>query len=144
VRENRVGAYGVLVDDGRILVIKKAKGPYKGQFDLPGGGMKFGESPQVTLHREFMEEAGVTVSLQEVLHPYSAVSRFQADTGDRVIELHHVGFLFRVILANEPVHVKTDPDGQDSLGAVWLPVDQLEPVTCSPLLMHGFRAVMER
>ncbi|MGE5672489.1 MAG: NUDIX domain-containing protein, partial [Mycobacterium leprae] len=44
VRETRNGAYGVCIVDGRVLVIRKAKGPYKGLYDLPGGGIEFGEA----------------------------------------------------------------------------------------------------
>jgi len=41
-----VGAYGILIKDGKILLIKKSRGAYKGMYDLPGGGIEFGERYQ--------------------------------------------------------------------------------------------------
>lgn len=32
-----LGAYGLLIQNEKILLIKKATGPYQGKLDLPGG-----------------------------------------------------------------------------------------------------------
>ena len=32
-----LGAYGVLINEGKILLIKKVSGSYDGKLDLPGG-----------------------------------------------------------------------------------------------------------
>lgn len=32
-----IGVYGIILNEGKILLIKKARGPYKGMYDLPGG-----------------------------------------------------------------------------------------------------------
>lgn len=57
-----LGVYGILQKDGEILVIKKARGPYVGMFDLPGGRMKFGETIQECLARECLEETGCPIT----------------------------------------------------------------------------------
>lgn len=56
-----LGVYGLLIKDGKILLIKKCTGPYDGKLDLPGGTMKFGERPFETLRREFLEETGIEI-----------------------------------------------------------------------------------
>ncbi|MGZ9583503.1 NUDIX domain-containing protein [Paenibacillus marinisediminis] len=55
-----LGIYGVLIRDGKILLIQKGRGPHKGKWDLPGGTVEFGEEPYQTLLREFEEETGIT------------------------------------------------------------------------------------
>ena len=92
LRETRIGAYGICICDDRILVVRKAKGPYKGLYDLPGGGVEFGESPTETVAREFLEEAGVAVEVKELVGSFSLVSVFPADSGTHLVELHHLGF----------------------------------------------------
>src|SRR5690606_6845147 len=41
---SRVGVYGVAFQKERLLVIKQGKGPHRGKYDLPGGGIKPGET----------------------------------------------------------------------------------------------------
>jgi len=140
VRETRIGAYGICVQDGMILVIKKARGPYKGLYDLPGGGVEFGESPPETVVREFLEETGTRVAVCELLGAFSRVSTFVADTGTHLVELHHLGFLYRVT-GGSLTAIKAGPDGRDSLGAVWLPLTEARPDAVSPLVSEGLRCI---
>ena len=56
------GVYGVCIREGRILCIRKTRGPYRGRFDLPGGTPEEGESLVETLRREMLEETGFQVS----------------------------------------------------------------------------------
>ena len=46
---SRFGAYGILLGDSAILLTRKKSGPYKGLWDLPGGGIEFGETPEEAL-----------------------------------------------------------------------------------------------
>ncbi len=48
-----------LVCKGRILVVKNWFGP--NNWQLPGGGRKFGESIQRTAYREILEELSITL-----------------------------------------------------------------------------------
>ena len=45
VVKTHIGAYGILIRDGKIALIKKARGGYKGKYDLPGGGIEHTETP---------------------------------------------------------------------------------------------------
>lgn len=117
-----MGAYGLLVHEGSVLLIKKARGPYTGTLDLPGGGIEFGESPVQAVVREFDEETGLAVQVTRVLHPFSLV------TG----ELHHLGFMFTVEMARAGA-VRAEADGQDSLGALWVRLEDLGRHALSPL-----------
>ena len=58
ITKTHFGVYGSIVKDGKILLIKKSRGPYTGLYDLPGGSQEQGESHLETLKREIMEETG--------------------------------------------------------------------------------------
>lgn len=129
VVDTHVGSYGVIIHDGKIALIKKARGGYKGLYDLPGGGIEHDDTPLEALTRELMEEIGVSIVKAELL---DAVSKtFKWDVNDKLIQdLHHIGILYTVeIEGNE---LKTDADGLDSLGGEWKDIDKVKEEAVSP------------
>lgn len=142
-RETHIGAYGICVSGDKILVIKKAKGPYTGRYDLPGGTIEFGESPAEAVVRELLEETGTDVAVGELAGTYSRVNTWVPTAGTHVIEGHHLGFLYRVALTAPDSPLKTDPDGLDSLGAVWLPLAEAHPDAISPLVAEALRYIIQ-
>ena len=129
VVDTHVGSYGVIIQDGKIALIKKARGGYKGLYDLPGGGIEHDETPVETLHRELMEEIGVSIVKAELL---DAVSKtFKWDVNDKLIQdLHHIGILYTVEIESD--ELKTDADGLDSLGGEWKDIDKVKEEAVSP------------
>lgn len=57
-------AFGVLVRDGRALLCHRhpQRRVYPDVWDLPGGHIEDGESPEETVRRELFEELGVRVT----------------------------------------------------------------------------------
>jgi len=129
VVDTHVGSYGVIIHDGKIALIKKARGGYKGLYDLPGGGIEHDETPLEALTRELMEEIGVSIVKAELL---DAVSKtFKWDVNDELIQdLHHIGILY--IVEIEGNELKTDADGLDSLGGEWKDIDKVKEEDVSP------------
>ena len=60
------GVYGIYVEEGELLVINKNGGPYTNRFlTLPGGSLKEGETLSEAMKREFLEETGLEIEIQE-------------------------------------------------------------------------------
>jgi mutator protein MutT len=51
----------IVARGGKILLTRRAAAPYAGQWDLPGGFVEAGETPEEGLRREVREELGVGV-----------------------------------------------------------------------------------
>lgn len=45
--------------DGRFLLVKRGKEPWKGWLAFPGGGIERGETPEQAAHRELFEETAL-------------------------------------------------------------------------------------
>lgn len=58
----RPSVYGILIEDGKILLSKQWDG-----YDFPGGGIDLGETIDKALEREFWEETGLKVKRKEVV-----------------------------------------------------------------------------
>src|SRR5689334_6345642 len=57
----RVSVKGLVVKDGKILLLKESP-KLSGQWELPGGGLDFGEDIHEALRREVQEETGIKVT----------------------------------------------------------------------------------
>ena len=95
-KSKHVGCYGVVYNDnGEVLLIKKARGAYKGQFDLPGGGIEYGESADETLKREFEEETGLRINkfkLKQIITNYVVWDLDETHQED----LQHIAIIYDV------------------------------------------------
>jgi len=68
-----VGVGGVLVHEGRVLLIRRGKEPLKGRWIVPGGTVELGESLEAALVREMEEETGLMVKPVELLTVFDRV-----------------------------------------------------------------------
>lgn len=64
---SRPTASAIIVQDGKVLLYKRAKDPFKGKWDLPGGYLEEKESPEEALRREMKEELGVEIEIKNFI-----------------------------------------------------------------------------
>lgn len=70
-----VGVGGVVVRNGRALIVKRAHEPRKGEWSLPGGLLELGESLQDAVRREIKEETMLDVAVGPILETFDRVHR---------------------------------------------------------------------
>lgn len=63
----KVGVGVAVVEDGRLLLIKRAMNPERGKWSLPAGFIDQGEDPKDAAAREALEETGLIVRIEGVL-----------------------------------------------------------------------------
>ena len=103
----RVAAYAVCRDDeGRVLLCHIAPSVGVGDvWTLPGGGLDFGEPPEVAVLRELTEETGYVGELDGLIGVSDRVFR-DVDGADR---LHAIRILYRVRITGGDL--RDEPDG---------------------------------
>lgn len=101
-----VGA--VVVDDGRLLLIRRGHGPAAGEWSLPGGRVE---------ERELLEEAVVRELAEE--------TSVEGVCGDLVGVVERLGDGHHFVILDYQVHVleATEPvAGDDAAEAAWVPL----------------------
>lgn len=88
-------AYGILIQGSKILLTQKKSGPHKGLWGLPGGAIKFGETPEEALKRELMEESCIEISKLEFLTIATSTGNYQDD--DIPYGFHQIGLLYKIL-----------------------------------------------
>lgn len=66
---------GILIENDRILLIKRAKEPDLGKWAIPGGRIEEDETAEECLKREFKEETGLDVEPVKLIGIYSDPAR---------------------------------------------------------------------
>lgn len=114
----RVGVGGVVLSEGRVLLIRRAKAPLKGRWSIPGGTVELGETLEEALVREMREETGLEVKPLRLLTVFDRIER----AGGQVV--------FHYVIADYLCQCRSDPSsaraGSDALEARWAEPDELQ------------------
>jgi 8-oxo-dGTP diphosphatase len=70
-----VGVGGVVLVDNRVVLIRRANEPRKGEWSIPGGKLEVGESLAEGVRRELREETGLDVEVGELIEAFDRVFR---------------------------------------------------------------------
>jgi len=86
-----VGVGGVVIENGRALLIKRGSEPLLGQWSIPGGTLELGESLLEGVARELLEETGLQVKVLDMIEAFDRIFRDPAapDPGNRDRPRYH-------------------------------------------------------
>ena len=105
-----VGVGAVVLDADRVLLVKRAHEPLKGEWSLPGGAVDLGETLQQAIQREVREETGLDVEVGPVVDILDRITR----DADGRVQFHYVLVDFLCRPAGGTVQ-----SGSDAEAAVW-------------------------
>ncbi|HEV7367538.1 NUDIX hydrolase [Arenibaculum sp.] len=111
-----VAVLAVLVDRGRVLLVRRANPPDAGRWGFPGGRIEVGETIEAAALRELREETAVTGRAAGVITALDAFDRGE----DGALRHHFV--LVAVLCAWE---AGIPAAGDDALEARWFDVAEL-------------------
>lgn len=68
-----VGVGGVIMDQGRALLIRRGSEPLLGEWSIPGGTLELGETLEEGVARELLEETGLAVRVIELIEVFDRI-----------------------------------------------------------------------
>jgi len=81
-----VGVGAIVIEDARVLLVKRAHPPLQAQWSIPGGVLEVGELIREAAIREAGEETGLIVDPVELLGVYDRILR----NPERRVQYHYV------------------------------------------------------
>jgi 8-oxo-dGTP diphosphatase len=119
--ERIIGVGGVLIEDNRVLLVRRANHPAKGYWAIPGGRIEGRELLRDALKREMFEETGIVIRVAELLHTFDFY--YQDESGLR----HYIIIDYRVSRLSGQVSA-----GDDATAAAWLSAAALDEKKVAP------------
>ncbi len=118
--------------DERLLLTRFASegNPDHGKWTMPGGGMKWGESPADTVRRELWEETGLDGVVGSVLGVFS--HWFTADESVRGESGHVLGLLYEIGQLSGDLRTEWAADTTDA--AEWFALAEIQSLPRVPLV----------
>jgi len=126
-----VGVGAFVLEDDRVLLVRRGRPPARGKWSVPGGRVRLGESVEAALLREVREECGVAIQLKGLV---GVVERIIPDPAGRV-RYHYV--LIDYLAAPLAGEARA---GSDAEAVRWVPVGEVGRLE----LTEGLEAMLEK
>jgi ADP-ribose pyrophosphatase YjhB (NUDIX family) len=123
----RGAAKVAIIEKGKVLMVRGARGLTKGIWNLPGGFIGYAEHPCESALREVREELGIRVKLGRLLGIYSETFK---DSGSYMISFVYLG---------KRLAGKIRPHPEELESFKWLPVRQAARITKNPFARAALR-----
>jgi 8-oxo-dGTP diphosphatase len=94
----------IILDDNKVILIKRLNNPFKDHWAIPGGFVEYGERVEDAAVREAKEETGLDIELTKLVGVYSDPDR---DPRGHTVT---VAFLSKIIGGT----LKSDSDAKDA------------------------------
>jgi len=125
-----VGVGGVVISDGRALLIRRGSPPMVGQWSIPGGMLEVGETLTEGVRREIAEETGLEVRVLDLIEVFERVER---DAKGRP-KYHYVILDYLCEVAGGHLRV-----GSDVTEVAWAAPDELTKYSLTPTATRVFQ-----
>ncbi len=99
-----VGVAAVVIEQERVVLVRRGQPPAYGEWSLPGGAVELGETLQEAVEREVREEIGLQV---QVMEPVAVLDRIFLDTEGQV-QYHYVLMDFLCRKTGGRMHASSD------------------------------------
>lgn len=119
----------VILDQDRVLLVKRKREPYQNSWMFPAGFVEYGEHPKETVVREVLEETGLTITVEKL------IDLFQSDDDPR--SPGHLIFFFLTKLTKNLDLTNGDSDENSDLR--WFPIKDLPSIS-----WHAHQKIAER
>lgn len=118
----QVAVGAIIINDEKVLLVKRNKAPHKDLWAIPGGSVELGETLQEAAEREVREETGLTIKAGKPVYTFDLIDR---EKGGR-IRFHYV------IVDLEAEYISGEPHpADDARDARWFTRIDLEYITLS-------------
>lgn len=81
-----VGVGSIIIENDRVVLVKRAHPPIQGQWSIPGGVLEVGEMVREAAIREAREETGLIVEPGELLGVFDRILR----DAEKRVQYHYV------------------------------------------------------
>ncbi len=128
----RIGVGGIIIHEGRILLVKRGVAPNRGQWAVPGGTLQLGETLQECVAREILEETGVTIKVGGCVYVFDYLERDDAGK----VKYHFV------VVDYMGEYVSGEPKGgDDAEEAGWFKPEDLHKMTVAKNSLAALREI---
>lgn len=118
-----VGVGGVVIADGRALLIRRGHPPLEGEWSIPGGTLEIGETLLDAVRRELAEETGIDVRVGELIEAFDRI--FPDGEGQAKYHFVILDYLCEAIRG-------TARAGSDVTDVVWAAESELPKYSLTP------------
>ena len=130
-----IGVGAVIIDGGRVLLVRRESEPLKGEWSIPGGMLELGEKLRDAVQREVQEETGLAIEPGEVLGVFDSI--FTDNEGRTEYHYVLIDYLCR------PISGKAKA-GTDVSEVKWVNEDELAGMGLRDLTEQVIRKAMAR
>jgi 8-oxo-dGTP diphosphatase len=125
---------GVVIADGRTLLIRRGSAPLQGQWSIPGGMLELSESIAEGVRRELAEETGLEVRVGDLIEVFERIVPGE----DGRTRYHFVILDYLCEMVSGMAHA-----GSDVTDVAWAREDELERYSLTPIATRVIKRAFE-